>query len=159
MDKNCNPGPEIRIVGEKSDLFDEMRQYWRSYIHSDEDFWSHEYNRHGYCYITKYQKTDYRAFFKLTIDMFNKFSLEGLIKRAFGETSGERSVLVTEFTDAISQETNGFTFTLSCKTYQGKQYIQEIRFNFGLDLEPIRSEKSISSGNCQKDKPIYLLFN
>jgi ribonuclease T2 len=159
MDKSCNPGPEVRIIGEQSDLFDEMRQVWRSFIHSDEDFWTHEYNKHGYCYITKYQKTDFRAFFKLTIDMFNKFNFEGLVKRALGETAGERSLQVSEFIEAIGQETNGFTFTLSCKTYAGKQYVQEIRFNFGMNLDPIKTEKASYSGNCSRDKPLYMYFN
>ena len=159
MEKNCNLGDEIKIVDESSELFEEMKSVWKSFVNSDEEFWTHEYNKHGYCYTSKYQKTDYREFFKITVDTYTKFNLETLIGQAFGDFSGDKEFDLNDFSDTISKVTKGFTYSLKCRNYSGKQYLMEIRFNFGLDFEPIKSPvKSDSNGNCRKDMPLYLSF-
>lgn len=159
MGKNCNTGEQIKIVDEESQLFEEMKSVWLSFFKSDEEFWTHEYNKHGYCYMSKYQKTDYRDFFKMVIDVYTKFNLETLINKALGDKSGEIKLDLVKFSDTISEVTNGFTYTLKCREFSGKQYLMEIRFNFGLDLKPIKSPYRVDSmGDCKKDSSLYLSF-
>ena len=41
-----------------------MKKYWVSYSESDEDFWIHEYTKHGYCYTNKMKEKDFLPYFK-----------------------------------------------------------------------------------------------
>ncbi len=153
----CNPGTEVKITDDKSELFISMEKFWMSLIHPNTDFWTHEYNKHGYCYISKYQKTDYKAFFQLTVDMYNKYNFENLITKSFGELTGEHSFEVSDVISKFDKETNGLVFSLDCTVKDGKQYLVEIRFNFDLDFTSRKGYKS-QGGNCKNDKPIYLSF-
>ena len=55
---DCNGNLTTEMIEEakkkEGDFFNEkMKQYWVSYSESDEDFWIHEYTKHGYCYTNK----------------------------------------------------------------------------------------------------------
>ena len=52
---DCNSGSEIAIIDSGSDTFLSMRQYWPSLTGTNEKFWNHEYNKHGYCYLKKFK--------------------------------------------------------------------------------------------------------
>ena len=44
-------GAEIPVVNDGTEIFKRMEVTWPSFMKSDEDFWTHEYNKHGFCYV------------------------------------------------------------------------------------------------------------
>ena len=80
----CTTG--VTITDDGSELFTKMRQYWPSFAKSNEEFWEHEYNKHGYCMVEEYGWDDYEEYFNFVIDLHLK-TYEKLIINAFPNSS------------------------------------------------------------------------
>ena len=87
----CNSGPYTKIREDSFELFTEMNSLWISYTGKDNTkFWGHEYNTHGYCYMMKYKLVDPKAYFKASLDIFIKYNLDQVVRKAFGDLVGEK---------------------------------------------------------------------
>ena len=63
----CTSG--IEIEEEKSELFENLKQYWPSFSKSNKYFWEHEYNKHGYCMVEEYGWDGYEEYFEFVIEL------------------------------------------------------------------------------------------
>jgi len=153
--QTCNTETQIDVKGDASDLFDSMKIFWPSFSKGNEEFWTHEYNKHGYCYIKKYNLREYRDFFMFVMDLFNRHRFDQIMLKAFGDLSGLQQFDMIDLTNHISQVMTGLHFDLDCKRFDSKQYLQEIRFFFDLDLEPIQMRYPT---DCKIGEPIYIDF-
>lgn len=152
----CNTGEKIKIKIEDVDLNNKMNIWWVSYTKSNVDFWTHEYNKHGYCYNYRYNFVDPNVFFKYAIDVFAKYQLHETMRKAVDEKPGEQAYDTLELINNFKRILGPLKFRLDCGFTKGKQYLQEIRFYFDLDLTPI--EPIHYSSDCKTDKPIYVVF-
>jgi hypothetical protein len=124
---------------------------------NNENFWTHEYNKHGYCYMKKYNLgDDYKKYFEYSMNLFDKHDFGNVMINAFGQLSGEQSFGVNELNSHLGRVVGGNVFELDCKNVNGKQYLAELRFFFDLELEPFTEYPR--RGNCNSSKPIYVDF-
>lgn len=151
---DCNTGAEISIVDDGSSTFQTARKYWPSLTGSNEKFWNHEYNKHGYCYSNKIGDFDYKKYFDKALAVFQSKSINTLILNTFGSQTGEYKVSLATLTSKLESAVGGKYFSLVCKNISGKQYLQEIRFSLGLSFNYISSSLS-SSCSSKKDVIIY----
>lgn len=155
----CNAGKDINVVQDSSDIFKQMNIFWLSLQGPNEHFWNHEYNTHGYCYTQKYSKSsDPKAFFKFSMDLYNKHDLENLMIKAMQITQGEKEFKYEELKTKLRTvgDLTGLKFDLNCKRYSGKQYLEEVRLYFDLDLQPMAS--GIHADDCDKSLSVYVNF-
>ena len=59
-------------INELESIIDELKKYWHSDSGSDEEFWRHEYSKHGSCMFI--DVTEYK-YFKMTLDLYKKFKI------------------------------------------------------------------------------------
>ena len=153
--QRCNPGQDIKITEDGSEIFVEMDSLWLSYTTSNSNFWTHEYNTHGMCYTNKYKIEDPILYFKFSLNLFKQHSLDQLMTQAFGEQQGLKQFTLTELKNRL-QAATPLAFELACKIENGKDYLQEVRFFFDLNMAPQRNHKH--SGECRESHPIYVDF-
>lgn len=155
---DCNKGTDVQIVEDQSDLFLEMDKKWPSYTSPNTKFWSHEYNKHGFCYRNKYNIPDYKEFFRFAMNAFEKHSLDLAMQRAFGDLTGEHSFSVQDLTGHLQAALGDLIFELDCKPVSGgHQHLQELRFFFDLDLKPTNNYPRRS--DCSNNKPVFVMFS
>ena len=136
----CTSGVEIKDNGDK--LFQEMRQYWPSFVNSNEDFWEHEYNKHGYCMVEDYGWDGYEDYFEFVLQLFNK-QYRDLIKNAFpGTYNNAISVTYEEMKKRINNIIKDSVFIMKCKS----KFIYEFRFYLQRNFTP--SPKSKLPESC-----------
>ncbi len=151
----CNTGTEVLIKKDSSDLFQMMQIYWLSFTKTNEDFWSHEYNTHGFCYTEKFKFDDFKPFFEFTMTLFNDHQMDQILLKALGEQSGLKEFTVRDLKNHIKGVVGDLIFELDCKRFYSKQYLQEIRFLFDLNLNPIQIPYPT---DCKVDEPIFIDF-
>lgn len=151
----CNSGTQISIKGDTTDLFEMMKIFWPSYTKGNDEFWSHEYNTHGFCYTDKYNLQDFRPYFEFSMNLFNTHQLDQTLLRTFGDISGIHEFDVNDLKNKIGLVLGDLKFELDCKRFNSKQYLQEIRFFFDLKLNPIPLRYS---SDCKMDEPILIEF-
>lgn len=151
---DCNTGAEISIVDDGSATFQTARKYWPSLTGANEQFWNHEYNKHGYCYSNKIKDFDYKKYFAKTLDIFQSKKINTLILNTFGSQSGEYTVSLSTLNSKLQSALGGKVYSLVCKNISGKQYLQEIRISLDLNFNYITSSLS-SSCSSKKDVIIY----
>lgn len=171
---DCNSGKIIEIVSDKSDLFEYMNLYWPSLNSPNEKFWTHEYNKHGYCYAQRYNKMKPADFFTFVVNYFKVRKLESIFINAgiFKQTVSSRvssnvynakkteKVINFDHKDLIAlvQKVLPGTFMdFTCsKKIDGVQYLEEIRFYLDLNLRPMAPKRF--SSTCKKDTPISVSY-
>jgi ribonuclease I len=154
MDK-CNPGGEVKIKKGASQIFDEMEKFWISFTHDDNSFWSHEYNTHGFCYTQKYNIDDPLHYFEYALNLYKKHDLGRIFLRAFGNVTGSHSFDLHDLDNHIDRATGDLKYELVCRHYEHKQYLQEIRFFFDLNLNAMDIGRK---GDCNQNSPIIVDF-
>lgn len=154
MDK-CNPGSEIKIEKGASQIFEEMETFWISFSRDDSSFWSHEYNTHGYCYTQKYNIEDPLHYFRYALGIYKEYDFGKLFLRAFGNLSGSHSFEYDDLYHHINRETGDLKYELVCRYYEHKQYLQEVRFFFDLNMKAMDIGRN---GDCNPKKPIFVDF-
>lgn len=156
MMPTCNTGEQIKIESDSSSIFTEMDTFWLSYSSGNESFWTHEYNKHGFCYATKYKRQDPKVFFQYALDLFTNHKLDQIFIKAFGELHGEQAFETQDLINHVQKVVPGLKFGLDCSFHDKKQYLQEIRFYFDLTLQPY--DVSHYSSDCHSDKVTYIQF-
>jgi ribonuclease I len=158
---DCHTGPEIEVEP-KLDVepYATMTEIWPSLNKNHQyNFWTHEYNKHGFCYSAKYNKASYVPFFQTVVDLFEKQDFAPLMKKAFPSQPGEDvrttyNEIIRKFAEVTGQE----YFELICKTIKGGvQLLTEVRFYFDLDLNTMPGFKYHT--NCQLDKEITIVYH
>lgn len=150
---DCNDGAEINI--EKQTDF--MKTYWPSLTGPNQDFWNHEYNKHGYCYNEEIGDMDYTLYFDKVQSLFEKDDLGNIVKNAVGDHPGEEvSFSVTELKQKLGDVLGVECIHITCSKVDGKQYLMELRINMDLDFNYM--EDILTGGNCKGSNPVYIKF-
>ena len=68
----CNTGKTINVENDGTPIFQRMEVTWPSFMKSDEEFWTHEYNKHGFCYVNENHLSGYKDYFQKTLDFFDE---------------------------------------------------------------------------------------
>ena len=143
----CTTG--VTITDDGSDLFTKMRQYWPSFAKSNEEFWEHEYNKHGYCMVEEYGWDDYEEYFSFVIDLHLK-TYEKLIINAFPNSSDTTTTVSYDtMIQKIQKVIPNAIFKMNCKS----KYIYE--FYFYLEKNFIPSTSSKFSNTCSSGKLVF----
>ena len=153
----CNVGEDIEVKDFPEDLEINMTNYWISTYTTNEDFWIHEYNRHGYCYTQRIGQnvTNYNFYFQKSLDLYNMYDVKNLLKEFFpGIFPGERRLNSTYIKQKLDEKFGRDTYTLTCITYDNKYYLNEIKLKLDLEFNLTRNGKT--GDNCPEE--IYTEF-
>jgi ribonuclease I len=152
---DCNKGDDIIVNIEDNSLLDSMRQMWISYSGADENFWSHEYNKHGLCYSNKTQTESYINFFSKVIEIFKHNDFENIISDIVdSSTEAEISMTTHELRESISKKYPYIKYDFYCKKFDNKFHLVEIRINLDLDFNNIEFTRART--NCPTSQPIFI---
>ena len=144
----CTNG--VKIVDDGSSLFTDMKQYWPSFAKANEEFWEHEYNKHGFCMVEEKGWSGYQDYFSFTLDL-HKATYNDLITNAFPSYSGTTVTFTyDEFKVAIQKIIPNATFKMNCKS----NYVYE--FYFYLEKDVVTpSTTSRFSNTCKSAKLMF----
>ena len=141
MLETCTSG--VNIIDDGSTLFKNMRQYWPSFGNSNEYFWEHEYNKHGYCMVEEYRWDGYEEYFEFVLQLFQK-DYKNLIINAFPNLKTKTvSITYSEMKQKIQKVIPNATFNMKCQS----KFIYE--FYFYLEKNSFKpSTNSKFSNSC-----------
>ena len=146
--QNCNDEEQI-YIDFNNQTSDEIFKLWPGlYSKSDVDFWGHEYNKHGYCYIKrigKDPKNEYKIYFDKAISIFKDY--RNLMEEILPDiTYGLNNITKSKFKKLISSSSlklNDSFYNIKC-TYSNEtktNTLNEIRFNYDLDFNLLKSNR------------------
>ena len=145
--KQCTNGVRIRDDG--SELFKRMKKYWPSFAKTNEDFWEHEYNKHGYCMVQEYNWDGYYKYFDFTINLHLEY-YKDLIIKAFPDVQNKSiSVSYQEMKKKLQAIIPDATFLMNCKS----GYLSEFYFYLNKDYTP--STKSKFANKCNNAEVVF----
>ena len=147
--ETCTSGVSIEDDG--TPLFENLKQYWPSLSkNTNEVFWEHEYNKHGFCVVEEYGWDGYEEYFEFVLDLFLK-EYKDLIIKSFPDYS-EKTIVINyeEMKEKIHKIIPNATFKMNCN----KKYIYEFYFYLEKDFSP--SVNSRFSYTCNSG---ILVFN
>lgn len=157
----CNKGESVKIPNTDIDKypFDYMKEYWPSVGNMEEkSFWEHQYNKHGYCYISKQKTATYVDYFIKTVSLYKKDKYETLMSLAFTKLEKINTVTYTDLVSRLKEKLGSNYFDISCLTNSSTdQYLFEIKFYYDLNFE--KKEGVSSNTNCDKNKQIMFSSN
>ena len=126
---DCNSGSKISIKPNNLEVFERMKVLWPSFKGQDKDFWEHEYNKHGFCYTQKFNKSSYVPFFETAIELYDSLKLQYLIANSIPILPGKSSVFTyTQLYEAFKKQLGGTYFEITCLNLNNAQHFSEIRF-------------------------------
>jgi ribonuclease T2 len=146
---DCTSGVTIKDDG--STLFTNMKQYWPSFstTSTNEWFWEHEYNKHGYCMVEEYGWDGYEEYFEFVIELFLK-TYKDLIINAFPNTSSTTMTVTYDTMIAkIQKIIPNATLKMNCKS----KYIYELYFYLEKNFTPSTSSKF--SNTCTSAQLVF----
>ena len=133
----CNEGEQIQITRQETELYDNLTKYWTSSKESYENFWTHEYNKHGYCYTARVGSDNPDDYFTYTLEMFHSLGFPDLFNRMFHYPQ-EKEIQIAhgEFVRVIDAMYPGAKYKLLCRldATTGKRYVTEIYFYYDLEF-------------------------
>ena len=151
----CNTGKEIPVKNDGSALFKRMEITWPSFMKTDEEFWTHEYNKHGYCYVEENHLSGYKDYFQETLDFFDKAGFETMMQNLFPDASGEVETTLNELKAKIDKAYPGLVYKMNCKGKKNHSVLTEFYFYFDKEFNP--TNVKFSQG-CSTTKKIYIKF-
>ena len=144
---DCTSGVDIVDAG--SSLFNEMKIYWPSFSNTNEYFWGHEYNKHGYCMVEEYGWSGYEDYFKFVLDLHKK-TYKDLITSAYPSYSSQTvTVKYDDFVTAVQKIIPKATINMKCSG----GYVTEFYFYLEKDYTP--STNSKFSKSCSSGKLVF----
>lgn len=145
---DCTSG--VDIVDDSSSLFTEMKIYWPSFSNTNEYFWGHEYNKHGYCMVEEKGWSGYEDYFTYVLNL-HKSTYKDLIKSAYPSYSSTTvTVKYANFVTAIQKIIPNATINMKCSG----GYITEFYFYLEKDCStPSTSSKFTNS--CSSGKLVF----
>ena len=157
----CHGANDIEIEIKDSNLFEFMNKSWVSGYHTNEYFWGHEYNKHGYCYNQRkgYDVNDYEKYFQKSKEMFidNNFDnlfLDFFKKEQIEIKTGDMAINRTKFETYFDERGFGKDYYLIVCTNitnnstKVNPHISEIRIRYDLDFKLLKNETDKSEFDC-----------
>lgn len=151
----CNTGKDIPISIADKTLLTTMQSHWPSYTGPDEKFWTHEYNKHGFCYTNKSKTEGYIPYFNIGMEIFKKNNLENFISELIdGSNEPEIAITTEELKVLVAKKFPDIKYNFDCKKSGAKSYLAEIRIYLDLDFNSFMPPKGRS--DCPASQPIYI---
>lgn len=142
-------------------MLKDLNTYWPSLAsNNNNDFWNHEWKKHGTCVNFSEAKTNKKytsiddsiIYFEKSLEIYKKLDVENFLKQnSFFYTYND---LVKRFKFYFN--TNNFDSVCYYDKYAQKQYILEIRFKLDKNWELSLNDTLKQTSNCYKSKPIYV---
>ena len=158
----CHGANDIEIEIKNKELFNFMNKHWISGYHTNEYFWGHEYNKHGYCFNQRnnYDVNDYEKYFQKSKDMFIKNNFANLFLDFFKKEKieievGDMAINRTKFEKFFKER--GFDkdyYVIVCANItknNGSEiypHISEMRIRYDLDFKLLKNETDKSEFDC-----------
>ena len=161
----CNDHMEIQVnLDDEPDLKKKMIKYWATSRKNstNEKFWTHEYNKNGYCYTRKeFKSSEPKKYFKDAISFFEKKKYYKLIQNIFGAPTNEPKKITVIEIKAIIKEKLGQDekIVLRCVEFKKKKYVEltGIYFYYEPDFTPLKAEP-FQEGICTKDETVITIW-
>ena len=155
----CNGKNDIEIEINDRELSSFMNQYYVSGYHTEEYFWGHEYNKHGYCYMQRngFDVYDYEKYFNLTKNLFIKYDLANIFIDIYkyeiepGNKQINRDIFESYFeSKGLSKDTYLLVCTNITNEFNGEvqPHLLEIRIRFDLDFNLLKNATDVSEFDC-----------
>lgn len=152
---DCNSGKDVPISIADKALLTTMQADWPSYTGPDDKFWTHEYNKHGFCYTNKSKTEGFIPYFSLGMEIFKKHNLENFISDLVdGSKDAEIAIKTGDLKALIAKKFPEIKFDLDCKKSGTKSFLAEIRIYLNLDFKSFVPPKGRS--DCPASQPIYI---
>lgn len=144
----CTSG--VNIVDNGNAFFFKLKKYWPSLQGPNSKFWTHEYNKHGYCMVQEYDWDGYEEYFDFVIDLYEE-KYKNLFTEAFkGISKTTLNVTYTEMQSKIRKVIPNATFKMKCVS----KHITELQFYLEKDdFSP--STDSRFSNECKSGKLVF----
>ena len=157
----CNGKNDIEIEIKDKSLLEFMNKYYASGYHTNEYFWGHEYNKHGYCYNKRngYDVNNYELYFQKIKDMYieNNFGnlfLDFFKKEKIDVIPGDMAINRTKF--EIYFNVRGISkdkYLIVCENITNEKndtypHISEMRIRYDLDFNLLKNETDKSEFDC-----------
>ena len=156
----CNGKNDIEIEIKNQTLYNYMKTFWPGLFSTNERFWEHEYNRHGFCYNKRnnINVNDYEVFFIKTIIIYEKYDLKNIFYNMFDNKldKGDRKITAKEFENYFAKigiEKGSYYLICNFINIDDKivPYIGEIRIRFDLDFNLYKSESDKVDYECPSE--------
>ena len=163
---NCNNGTTINVKTDEYKEFynNKMKLYWPSSSGNHTNFWTHEYNKHGYCFNARknISTNNYTYYFEKTIEFFESKNLANLFA-IISPDKAEKLTLEynkTEFINLVKNKT-GITPYVFCADYNKTQMVYEIQFALDLNLTYITNDNLVKEVDyvCKDNSKIVFKFD
>jgi ribonuclease T2 len=113
-----------------------METYWKSDNGNDENFWEHEWNKHGTCintlnppcytnYTPQEEVVDY---FQKTVDLFKSLNTYKTLAAAGIVPSRSKKYTSAQIQAALKKSTGGHAVTIGCKSGE----LNEVWYHFNV---------------------------
>ena len=153
----CHGDNDIDIEIKNQTLYDYMKDYWPGLYSTNEGFWSHEYNRHGYCYNKRLgiDVYDYEKYFLKGVEIYKKYDLPNIFINIFGKNMTNKEIKINrneieEYFEKFGINKNEYLLICKDIPVDGKNvsYIAEIRIRFDFDFNLYKNETDKSENDC-----------
>lgn len=144
-------------------MLQELKQYWPNIYSgtSEDDFWKHEWTKHGTCAASDFYIDGEYKYFHTGIELLKKYNLNEILAATGIKPSLEDSYMMLDIHAAILSSL-GVNATVSCYNHKGtKQHlIKEIRLCLDKDLEAIECPDEFRANleadqSCPKDGQVF----
>ena len=155
----CNGNNDIEIDIHDNDLLEFMNKYYVSGYHTNEYFWGHEFNKHGYCYNQRnnYKPDNYEIYFKKIKDMFLQYDFANIFNNMYKDRiePGDMEINRNEVENYF--ESKGFgkdTYVIVCTNITDTNitkvnpHLYEIRIRFDMEFNTLKNETDVSEFDC-----------
>lgn len=143
----------------EEDVFNKMHKYWVSYLPSDENFWIHEYEKHGYCYTYKNGQNDFVDYFRDALAFFFDNGFNELFLKAFPGVQNKRVTISKQDLRKIIQAFYpGAYINFVCDSASTKS-LSQIYFYFDINYNPYPVPFAFNPNCGQEEEPITIIFN
>ena len=147
---DCNQKEEI-IPKFEGEFLDIMQKSMPGLYSNDTYFWSHEYNKHGYCYNKRYYynaRTEYKKYFEKTLSLFNS-GFKNLMEDILPDSLGVYNISTKKFQNLLyyspmKLKSNQYVLICDTKYHQ----LSEIRFVYDMSFNLVNV--TVGSNTCKE---------
>ena len=156
----CNKGIKTEVVpnfDSDAEYKNKLEHIWPGLYSNDTYFWTHEYNKHGYCYMKRNYLNfvdDYKIYFDKTIELYET-GFRNLMVQMLPDCKGEYNISKSKFRNLLKSSklnlNNETTYCLMCD--KSTNFLSEIYFIYDMNFKPTAQQFH------QEDCPDYFLVN
>jgi len=139
-----------------SSIADAMQQFWPSENADAEDFWAHEWTKHGTCSKDVELLQTELGFFNTTLGLRQARDIGAALEKSSIVPDSSRGYDKSALEAALTPIT-GFMPILECLTVGGKQYLHQASFCLDKTLQDIQCDDSIAQQGCSGSSEIIIV--